>query len=113
VIWVVAAAPVMAYAAQRWFLLFRCSFDFYRGWFCGAIGGAIGYAASGAWAAAAVCAASAILAAFLWWLSRRRRRKAPRSLGAKSRAVLAVLVRRAREAAKPRPVLRPVPGGVR
>ena len=48
------------------------------------------------------------------WLGRRhsrRRRRTLRELGAKSRARLAALVRRAREAAKPRPVLRPQPGG--
>jgi hypothetical protein len=56
--------------------------------------------------------ASGGLALFFWWLSRRRRKRAPKAYGAKARALLAKLVRRAREAA-PRRVLRrpmPVPG---
>lgn len=56
--------------------------------------------------------AASVLLAIAWWLwSRRRRlRRALRSLGAKSRARLAAVVRRAREALRPRPVLRPLPG---
>jgi hypothetical protein len=47
-----------------------------------------------------------------WWLSRRRRRRrVPREYGVKSRALVAALIRRAREAAVPRRVLRPVPEG--
>lgn len=49
--------------------------------------------------------------AFWWWRRRRDRMKA--ALGAKSRALRDALVRRAREAARPRPVLRPSPGGAR
>lgn len=44
---------------------------------------------------------------------RRRRKRAPKSAGYKARALIAAIVRRAREAAHPRPVLIPVPGGVR
>lgn len=56
--------------------------------------------------------ASALAAiAYWWWKRRKRRDRAPRAYGAKSRALIAALVRKAREAAKPRPVLRPVPGG--
>ena len=61
--------------------------------------------------AAAVGAAQLVLGAVLWWRSRRRRRRAPRAYGAKSRALVAALVRKAREAARPRRVLRPAPGG--
>jgi hypothetical protein len=55
---------------------------------------------------------AAAIAAWLLW-RRRKRKRALRELGAKSRARLAALVRKARESAKPRPVLRPVPGGAR
>jgi hypothetical protein len=63
----------------------------------------------GRWIGAAIDAALAV-----WWLSqisrnRRNRKRSPRSLGAKSRARLAALVRSMREA-RPRPVLQPVPG---
>ena len=63
------------------------------------------------------CAFDAAVAAFLAWdLWRRHRRQVRRALGlagAKSRARVAALARKAREAARPRPVLRPVPGGAR
>jgi len=52
------------------------------------------------------------IAAWLWWRHRRRNR-APKTYGAKTKAIIAAMVRRAREAAQPRPVLRPVPGGAR
>ena len=55
-----------------------------------------------------------IIWGLIWWSEwrkRKRRDPAARSLGAKSRARVAALVERAREAAKPRRVLRPVPGG--
>ena len=44
-----------------------------------------------------------------WWRDRRKRKRALRALGAKSRALLAALARKAREVAQPRPVLRPAP----
>jgi len=44
---------------------------------------------------------------------RRRRKRAPRSYGAKSRALIAAMVARMRESLRPRPVLRPAPGGAR
>jgi hypothetical protein len=49
--------------------------------------------------------------AFLAWRDRRRRRRkrGAASLGAKSRALRAALVRRMRETGKPRPVLQPAP----
>lgn len=52
-----------------------------------------------------------ILAAYFasrWW-RRRKRKRSPRALGAKSKAQLAALVRKTREAGRPGPVLRPVP----
>jgi hypothetical protein len=63
-----------------------------------------------AWWLAALVAAFGVSSS--WWHWRRRRRqKAPRPLGGKSKAARAKLVRSVREAAKPRPVLRPVPQG--
>jgi hypothetical protein len=54
----------------------------------------------------------AAIGAWIWWRSGRgKRRKALRELGAKSKARLAALVRKAREAGVPRPALRPVPQG--
>lgn len=71
------------------------------------------YAAQRNWLNAlwfAVCAAANV---WNWWDCRRkkRRKRAPRAYGAKSRALIAAIVAKARAAAKPRPVLRPVPGG--
>jgi hypothetical protein len=56
---------------------------------------------------------SAVIAAIVLWWSRPGRRRAPRELGAKSRARLAALAHRAREALRPRRVLQPQPGGAR
>lgn len=65
------------------------------------------------WIPAAVSAAQIGIAIAIWRWRNRRRDRAPKLAGAKSRARLAALVRAAREAAKPRPVLQPVPGGAR
>ena len=54
---------------------------------------------------------SVVVAAAVWWYRRKRRDPAARQFGAKSRARLAALVEKAREAAQPRRVLKPVPGG--
>lgn len=55
---------------------------------------------------------AALNAWFAYGCWKRHKRKRTAALaGAKSRARIAVLVRKAREAARPRPVLRPVPGG--
>lgn len=64
------------------------------------------------WRAAATGTANLAVALACWWLSRRRRKRAPRAYGAKSRALLAAVVTKMRETLKPRPVLRPQPGGV-
>jgi hypothetical protein len=105
--------PLVSVAwGQAWRIRGR-HWAFYRGWGWAAGGGAVGYAISGAWNWAGLDAANALLAVILWWLSRRKRKRALRTLGAKSRALVAALARKAREAAKPRPVLRPVPGGAR
>ena len=57
------------------------------------------------WTAAGFCAATLILLLGNWW--KRKGRKVARQLGEKSRAVLAAIVERAREAGTP------VPQGVR
>ena len=78
-----------------------------------AIAGALGavyYVLEGDLLLAGFFGACAAWLAWLWWRKRKRRDPAARSLGAKSRARLAALVRKAREAAKPRRVLRPIPG---
>ncbi len=63
------------------------------------------------WPAMLAALAGTAVAVIAWWLSRRRRKRAPRMYGAKSRALVAACVRRMRGTARPRPVLRPVPGG--
>ena len=80
--------------------------------------GNLAYAASdaikGDWTDAAFSVALAIFILwFWWWLRRRRKDRAPLAIGAKTKAARDALVRKAREAAKPRPVLRPAPGGAR
>lgn len=65
---------------------------------------------SGAWINLTFAVINA-LAAWFWW-NRRKRRRAPRTLGAKSRARIAAMVTRMRERPA-RPVLRPVHGGAR
>jgi len=61
--------------------------------------------------AALVCAGSTVFAVIMWWLSRRRKRRAPKLAGAKAKLLIAAMVARMRESLKPRPVLRPAPGG--
>jgi hypothetical protein len=79
-------------------------------WACAGVSEAAGFAIAGDWQAAGAGAAQAAIGAWLW--RRGRRRRAPRAWGAKSRALAARLAAKAREAARPRPVLRPVPGGL-
>jgi membrane protein DedA with SNARE-associated domain len=50
----------------------------------------------------------AVLVFIFWWTGRRKRRQAPRSLGAKSKALRDAIVRRVREL-RPSPVRVPVP----
>jgi hypothetical protein len=64
------------------------------------------------WLLCAANAVCAVVCAWKLWRGRRRRKRAPRAYGAKSRALIARLVRKAREAARRRPVLRPVPQGL-
>ena len=93
---------------------FRWQGRFYFTWCTSATGGMIGSALPpAAWTISAGDGVSLVLAAVLWWLSRRRRRRAPKLAGAKSKALLAAVVAKMRETAKPRPVFRPAPGGAR
>ena len=64
----------------------------------------------GTWLSLA-CAVINAIGAWFWW-NRRKRRRAPRTLGAKSRARIAAMVTRMRQRPS-RPALRPVPGGAR
>lgn len=66
--------------------------------------------AAAEWLPGAVSAVQVAIAVAIWRWRNRRRDRAPRAYGAKSRALLAALVRKARETAKPRPVFRPAPG---
>ncbi len=64
------------------------------------------------WRTSAIAAANLAVALACWGLSRRRKRRAPRACGTKARALLAAVVAKMRETLRPRPVLRPQPGGV-
>jgi hypothetical protein len=86
--------------------------SYFGGWIGGCALEAIVNVLDRQYLAAVTAAASLIIAAVLWWLSRRRRKRAPKLAGAKSRALLAAVVRTMRERSKPRPVFRPVPGRV-
>ena len=115
--------PTLAWAcmwpplfASVWWHAFRSRpgpSRFYEAWGCAGFGGVLTYGVSRQVIPVVISVAQIILAVFLWWLSRRRRRRAPKPAGYKARALIAAIVRKAREAARPRPVLRPVPGGAR
>ena len=119
-----ASLPTLAWACAWppawgviWVRLFRfraapSPLRFYEAWICGALGGVLSYGVARDLVPLVISVLQVVLAAFLWWLSRRRRKRAPKLAGYKGRALLAALVRKAREAVKPRPVLRPVPGRV-
>lgn len=81
-----------------------------RGWLPfvtgAAAGGLLGGLLSGRWDEVAFCAAALAVLARDWW--NRKGRRAAKLVGAKSRAVLAAIVAKAREAGSP-----PVPEGAR
>jgi hypothetical protein len=111
-------APAFSWMALRWSGLRPWRRYFIRIWISAAVGGlAFGAIAAGftggGWAGPAGSAASLIVALAIWWWRRKKRRSVAAMLGAKSRALRDALVRRARQVARPRPVLRPVPGGAR
>jgi hypothetical protein len=74
---------------------------------------AAGNILAGNWVVGVAMAAWTAWMAWGLWRRRKRRKRAARELGYKARALLAELCRKARESARPRPVLRPVPGGAR
>lgn len=103
------AAFLRLYRRQAWRVAMRR-------WFGRWLAACIGVEVSGVLAADPLeCAIAAALAAgglaLWWWLRRKHKDRAPRMHGHKARTALAALVRKAREAARPRPVLRPAPGG--
>jgi hypothetical protein len=108
---VTAGPPFMSALCFLWLPLTRNRDRFWVSWVVTGLTEIVIAAIYRQWLVMAAALAGTAIAAILWWLSRRRRKRAPRAYGAKSRALLAALVRRAREAAVPRPVLRPVPEG--
>ena len=119
-IWSVAIGallpPGWAYVLNRWIMRQRVpSAPFFVGWFCGCGGLLLANSITWDWRIA-VCAGASLaagIAAWLYWRHRGRKDRTASLASAKGRAIIAALVRRAREAAQPRPVLRPVPGGAR
>jgi membrane protein implicated in regulation of membrane protease activity len=97
-----AAALWRATARSRW------PSGFFGTWIGGSAGLTFGAVVTGDWITMIGGPLNLIIAVIAWWLSRRKRKRAPRSYGAKSRALLARITAGAREAGKPR-VLRPVP----
>jgi hypothetical protein len=81
-----------------------------RSWVSGGVGVVFALAQAGHWPGTVIGVAQVGVGVWLWRRGRRGRRRAPRAYGAKSRALVAVLVATLRDAARPRPVLRPVPG---
>lgn len=102
-------SQIVRYFATRDMAYFRK----FNGW--GAIFGTIAGTAGlvdGWWAVAGGFWVFAVVCAVIWWSTRRKRRdRARKAAGAKSRALVAALVKRAREVSRPRPVVRPVPQG--
>ena len=84
------------------------------GWWAASAGVEVAISLSaGLWLPAACAGGNLLVAAVFWWWRRKKRRSVTVLLGEKSRLLRAALVRRMRESARPRPVLRPVPGGAR
>lgn len=93
------------------FRYLRWRYDFYLGWGSSGLCAAISYAISHLWLPAAGSGLNVAAAAICWWWSRRNRKRSAGLIGAKSRALVAAMVARMRETARPRRVLKPVPGG--
>jgi hypothetical protein len=80
-------------------------------WAYSAAGGVAANLAGGQWATAAAGTVGLLVALAILWRRRRGRKRAPRAFGYKGRALLAALVASLRQSLRPRPVLRPQPGG--
>lgn len=65
------------------------------------------------WGALGLTVGYIVYFAWFWWRHRGGQDRAAKLLGAKSRAIRDALVRRAREASHPAPLLRPSLGGAR
>lgn len=85
--------------------------DYFRQWISCGVGMIVAECVNGTPAKLIAAVASTLVAAICWWLSRRKRKRSAKLIGAKSRALLAAVVARMRETAKPRPVFKPAPGG--
>jgi hypothetical protein len=110
-LWALAWPPVLAVA---WMLPDRLMFpDLPPAFGVSWAGGGAGVMAAGLlelqWIIVLTGAAHVGIGLVIWWRRRRRRRRALAVPGAKSRALLATLIRRLRETLAPRPVLSPVP----
>jgi hypothetical protein len=107
---VLAVALVLWFRSDKWTERRRLAIAFSAIGFglllvaCALIGSRLGMAANG------FCAC---FGAWDWWRRRKDRRRTLDMTGEKSRALRDALVRKAREATRPRPALRPVPGGAR
>jgi hypothetical protein len=106
-----------ALSSVLWWLVPGRRFSFFAGWFGGTTFPAvINTFVTHDWRMvscelASFAAAVFAAAVLCWWFQRKRRDRAPKTYGTKSRALIAAMVTKAREAAKPRPVLKPVPHG--
>jgi len=112
--WAVAWPPVWAVSWPRAVRLLRGRVlgGFWGSWItASATTAAIDAIGGGDPPATITAAVSTVFAVIMWWLNRRKRKRAPRTYGAKSRALIAAVIAKMRETAKPRPVLRPQPQG--
>jgi hypothetical protein len=104
--------PVMSWCAGR---VSRRGTGFINLWLAGCCGGALAVALVHGWAFVSGGAVSAAVAILVWWWRRHRDkfRRLAGAIGEKARQRRAALVRTMRQRSRPRPVLRPVPGGAR
>jgi hypothetical protein len=113
--WLTAAVFVAVPPAYALLIRFLPGAQFLSSWTWaasfGTLSGSAGAWHYGGWGAPAGCAVSLVVALIVRWWRRRKRRSAAALLGEKSRQLRAALVRRARESARPRPVLQPAPRG--
>jgi hypothetical protein len=102
-------APVAASMWRSIGRLFGFRINVITSWISGCAGGGISCLFDQDWWWLAGCSLSALVALAIWWWRRKKRRNVAALIGAKSRALRDAIVRKAREVARPRPVLRPVP----